>query len=197
MKPVVDSTAVDYLNWIGAAIHECNMPATVRVRAAASCLAIAQDHHHAIVVLLDHERYASSFALVRIALEAYVRGEWLALCASDGQVDDFVRGVEPPKFGALLEQLEHTETFNEMILSKIKATAWKAMCAYTHTGGLHIQRWNTPGGIEPNYEEDEVREILSFAETIGALAVIGVATLAEDTAAAQKVLDRLRQRRGT
>jgi hypothetical protein len=70
MKQVIDSGASDYLNGIGAVIHECNLPKTKKTRAAASCLAIAQDHHYAIVVLLDHERYASSFALIRVALEA-------------------------------------------------------------------------------------------------------------------------------
>jgi hypothetical protein len=123
-----------------------------------------------------------------------VRGEWLARCATDAEVDGFFRGDEPPRFGVLLERLEQTETFNEMVLSKIKKSSWRAMCAYTHTGGLHIQRWNTPNGIEPNYEEAEIREVLSFAEIIGALAVIGIASLAEDESAAQKVLENLRER---
>jgi hypothetical protein len=196
MKPVIDASAADYLNSIGAIIHECDLPATKRVRAAASCLAIAQDHHHAIVVLLDHELYASSFALVRVAFEAYVRGEWLALCATDAEVDRFVEGNEPPRFSILLESLELTETFSEMILSKIKENSWRAMCAFTHTGGLHIQRWNTPDAIEPNYDEAEVRKVLSSAETIGALAVIGIASLAGDEAAAQKVLETFRARMG-
>lgn len=196
MNSVIDSTATDFLNAIGAAIHECDLPATSRVRAAASCLAIAQDHHHGIVVLLDHHRYASAFALVRVALEAYVRGEWLAACASEDQVDDFWKGEEPPRFGELLTQLEATETFEEMVLSKIKKNRWRQMCAYTHTGGLHVQRWNTKSGIEPNYSEQEIREVLSFAETIGALAVIGVASLANDVSAANGVLEQFRRRMG-
>ena len=35
-----------------------------------------------------------------------------------------------------------------------------------------MQRWNTPEGIEPNYDEDELKEVLSFAETIGSLAAM-------------------------
>lgn len=196
MNSVIDSTATDFLNAIGAAIHECDLPASSKVRAAASCLAISQDHHHGIVILLDHQRYSSAFALVRVALEAYVRGEWLAACASDEQVDCFWNGEEPPRFGELLAQLEATETFEAMVLSKIKKIRWRQMCAYTHTGGLHIQRWNTEGGIEPNYSEQEIREVLSFAETIGALAVIGVASLASDVSAATRVLELFRRRMG-
>lgn len=111
-------------------------------------------------------------------------------------MDGFFEGAEPPKFGNLLERLEQTETFNEMVLSKIKASSWRATCAFTHTGGLHIQRWNTPGGIEPNYDDAEVREVLSFAETVGSLAVIGVASLADDEAAVQKVFKAFRGRMG-
>lgn len=196
MKSIVDESATEYLNWIGAAIHECDLPATTRVRAAASCLAIAQDHHHAIVVLLDHDLYASSFALIRVALEAYVRGEWLALCANDEEIEKFIAGEEPPTFGMLLRRLEQTEAFNEQVLSRIKASSWRAMCAYTHTGGLHVQRWNTPKAIEPSYSQDEVREVLSFAETVGALAAIGVASLANDVAAAEKILSKLKERKG-
>ncbi|WP_332813871.1 DUF6988 family protein [Ramlibacter sp.] len=196
MKSLVDPGSVEYLNWLGRAIHECKLPATNRVRAAASCLAIAQDHHHAIVLLVDHHLYASAFALVRVAFEAYVRGEWLAACASEEQVESFVHGDEPPKFRVLLEELEQTEGFKRQVLSSIKAHAWDAMCAYTHTGGLHIQRWNTSHAIEPGYEEAEVREVLDFAETVGSLAVIGVAKLAEDVEAARAVLERFKQRKG-
>lgn len=196
MNQVIDAAAVDYLNWIGQAIHKCDLPATNRVRAAAGCLAIAQDHHHAIVVLLDHGRFASAFALVRVAFEAYVRGEWLAVCATDAEVDGFVQGIEPPKFRLLLEALEQTAAFKQQVLSQMKAQAWDAMCAYTHTGGLHVQRWNTSDGIEPNYDEDELKEVLSFAETIGSLAVIGVAWLADDVTAAETVLAKFKERKG-
>ena len=194
MQNVVNIEAVEYLNWLGASISGCNLLPDVRVRAAAGCLAIAQDNHHAIVVLLDHERYASAFALVRVALEAYVRGEWLASCASASEVKQFLKGKEPPSFGVLLQRLEQTDAFKDQVLSKIKKRSWKAMCAYTHTGGLHVQRWNTPTGIEPNYTEKEIREVLSSAETIGALAVIGVAGLAKDVETAEKVLERFKQR---
>lgn len=189
MSTFVDQAAVEYLNWLGSCIHECDLPANDRVRAAVSCLAIAQDHHHGILILIDHERYASAFALLRVAFEAYVRGEWLAACATDEEVHSFIHGKEPPKFRLLLERLEKTEGFQQQVLSMIKAHAWDAMCAYTHTGGLHIQRWNSAEAIEPQYEEQEIREVLSFAETIGSLAVIGVAKVADDVDAARKVLD--------
>jgi hypothetical protein len=109
----LDSGAADYLNFLGRSIHDCEMPGNLRVRVAASCLAIAQDHHHAIVVLLDHALFASSFALLRCEFEAYVRGEWLALCATDEEVEAFSNGDEPPPMRRMLEALENTAAFAE------------------------------------------------------------------------------------
>lgn len=192
----LDAGATDYLNWLGRSINECELPGTLRVRVAAGCLAIAQDHHHAIVVLLDHQLYASSFALLRCEFEAYVRGEWLALCATDEEVEAFANGVKPPSIGMMLEALEETPAFAEKILSRVKSNSWNAMCAYTHTGGLHVQRWGTEEAIEPKYEPGEVQEVLSFAETFGALAVVGVAYLANDDMVAEAVLTKFKERTG-
>jgi len=183
-----------YGEWLRLAVHERELPANPRVQAAGGCLAIAQDHHHAIVVLLDSRLYASVFALVRIAFEAYVRGEWLGLCATDAAVKKFLRGKEPPKIDVLLEALEKTPAFQEQALSRIKKRTWRAMCSYTHTGGLHVQRWITADAIEPNYSKEELLEALRFADIIASLSVLGVLTLANDDEMAQKILDRYKAR---
>jgi len=186
--------ANDYGEWMRLAVHDKYIPASNRVRAAAGCLIIAQDHHHAIVTLLDVPLYASCFSLVRVAFEAYIRGEWLALCATDKAVDDFISGEEPPKVDKLLQDIEGVETFNDQNLSKIKRHTWRSLCAYTHTGGLHVQRWNTAEGIEPNYSRAEVAEVLRFAEIILALSVLGMARIMKDEALAERVWERFSQR---
>lgn len=186
--------AGSYVEQLRKSVHEIEVPSTNRARAAGSCLAIAQEHHHAIVRLIEERLFASSFALLRIEFEAYVRGEWLSQCASDLIVDAFLRGKEPPKIDCLLADLEMLESFNENLLSQIKHQTWKSMCAYTHTGGLHVQRWNTEDGIEANYSRDEILEVLKFAEIIASLAVIGVARLADDDELAIRTLEALKER---
>jgi hypothetical protein len=131
---------------------------------------------------------------VRVAFEAYVRGEWLALCATDTEVRNFLKGKEHAKIDALLEALEETPTIQEQALSRIKKRTWKSMCAYTHTGGLHVQRWNTADAIEPNYPVEELLEALQFADIIASLSVLGVVTFMDDEVLAQKVLDRFKAR---
>ena len=155
---------------------------------------IATDHHHGIVVLLGADLYASAFALLRVSFEAYVRGEWLSLCATDAGVEDFLRGKEPPSFGQLLKAIEETPGFQEQVLSQIKKKSWDAMCDYTHTGGLHVQRWMTADGIEPNYSRGEVLEVLKFADIIASLSVLGALTLAGDEHMAQTVLNGFKAR---
>lgn len=179
-----------YGEWLRLAVHERTVPANARVRAAGGCLIIAQDHHHAIVVLLGARLYASCFALVRIAFEAYVRGEWLALCATDKEAKQFLKGKEPPRIDAMLKALELKDAFKDGALSIIKKRTWKAMCSYTHTGGLHVQRWNTSDGIEPNYSREEILEVLRFADIIVALSVFGMARIMNDESLAERVSQR-------
>ena len=178
------------------AVHERALPATDRVRAAGGCLAIAQDIHHAIVKLIESQLYAGAFALVRVSFEAYVRGEWLSLCASNNQVRRFLEGKEPLKIDILLEALEQQAAFREKVLSQIKRRTWQAMCGYTHVGGLHVQRWATADGIEPNYSVEEVREALRFADIVVALSVLGVLGLANAADAAESVLIHYKTRMG-
>lgn len=186
--------AGDYVEELRASVHDLEMSSDFRTRAAGSCFAIAQEHHHSIVRLIEWNLFASVFALIRIEFEAYIRGEWLSQCASDSVIDAFLKNKEPPRIDCLLTELEMVESFNERVLSQIKEKTWKSMCAYTHTGGLHVQRWNTEDGIEANYSRDEVLEVLKFAEIIASLSVIGVARLANDDALAIRTLESFKKR---
>lgn len=184
--------AGELVEWLRLALHERSLPATNRTRASAGCFCIAQEHHHAIVLLMHHHLYAACFSLLRVEFEAYIRGLWLTYCAADREVNRFLSGAKPPGIGALLEAIERKPAFTEKVLSAIKTKSWKAMCAFTHTGGLHVQRWNTSEAIESNYEPEEVEQALRFAELIAAMSVIGVAQLAENDELAMNVLDKMR-----
>lgn len=178
------------------AVYDKPLPGSNRTRVAGSCYAIAQEHHHSIVLLIEHRLYASSFSLLRIEFEAYVRGQWLAHCATDAEVEKYLRGWEPQKIDELLAAVEKTPGFSEKVLSRMKSQGWKTMCAFTHTGGLHVQRWNTSEGIEPNYSPEEVLEVLAFAESIGAMSVLGIAELASDEDLAIRILTKVKERAG-
>ncbi|KAB0670548.1 hypothetical protein F6V30_10450 [Oryzomonas sagensis] len=185
--------AGEFVEWLRQSIHEQQLPSNNRVRAAAPCYAIAQDHHHSIVLLIENRLYASSFALIRLEFEAYIRGLWLSQCATDVRVDRFISGKKC-KFletNSLISDIEKNYKENEKTLSKIKKQGWDSMCAYTHTGGIHVQRWNTSEAIEPNYSKEEVEEVLNFSEMFGALATIGIAELGGLENIARKVFEKI------
>lgn len=185
--------AKQYVEALHSSVDGLAVPSDTRTRVAGACFSIALDHHHAIVLLVEARLFAAAFALVRLAFEAYVRGEWLSQCASDPLVEAFFEGKEPPKIDCMLAEMEMLDAFNEKLLSDIKSKSWRSMCAYTHTGGLHVQRWNTADGIEANYDREEVLEIVKFAEGIGSLAIIGVARLANDDELAGRILDMVKK----
>lgn len=191
--------AGDLVEWLRLAFHERSLPDTGRTRASGGCFGIAQEHHRAIVRLMHYGIYASCFALLRVEFEAYLRGLWLMLCADDSEVEAFLsedirkKGYKALGFWGLIEKIEDTPEFNEKVLSRIIGEhGWKILCAYTHTGGLHVQRWNTSDAIEPNYEPEEVEQALRIAELFAALSVIGLAELAENDELAMKVVDKMR-----
>jgi hypothetical protein len=109
-------------------------------------------------------------------------------------VGKYIRGWEPPKINEILDAVEQTPGFSEKVLSKVKSQGWKTMCAYTHTGGLHVQRWNTSDSIEPNFSPQEVLEVLVFAEFIGTMSALGIAELGDDEDLALCLLAKVKER---
>jgi hypothetical protein len=56
------------------------------------------------------------------------------------------------------EQMEKLDEF----LQRVKE-AWEAMCSYTHSGGLQIDRRFTFDEVKPKYSEGEIAEALNMA----------------------------------
>jgi len=127
------------------------------------------DHANAIIVLIENNIYSSAYALVRPLFEGFVRATWLLNCAT---YDDIELLIEKDKFrkafGEMLECIEKKKAWPKT-LAKAKQNAWNAMHSYTH-GGLHqISRKIKSASIEPVIDEEEIDEIICFAELIGTL----------------------------
>ena len=170
MTPERIESAEQFAAALHQMVNEMEMAQTERNRASAASFAITRDHHHAIVLLMKNTFYSSSFALLRCLFEAYLRALWLKYCATDAQVTGFFSGDEPPK--GMVAAIETTPAFTGKVLSRIKRENWNAMCAFTHTGGLHLQRWQSEDAIEPQFEAAELEECLNFVELFGAMATL-------------------------
>jgi hypothetical protein len=181
--------ASDLSGWLHQQLWEYRVPASPRTRLAGACFAAVQEHHDAIATLIERKIYGSAFALVRVLFEAYVRGIWLANCATEREIVSFQKDIDPPGIGQQLLALEKAG-FGDSQLSGIKKRSWKAMNSYTHTGMMQVWRWNSPDGIEPNFLEDEVVEALQFAGTVMLLSGLGMAAFNEDLSLSERILGK-------
>jgi hypothetical protein len=181
------------VNWLAAELNGLPVEASRRNELAAACLSIAQDHHAAVIVLLERELYASAVALVRSQYEAYVLGLWLHHCATEQQVRRFARGMKLPPISSQLSEIESLDAYREGQLSNIKAESWSAMCSFTHTGALQVERWLTATAIEQNYPPEDLVQTANFTGAIALLSGIGMATLAKRIELAQRLLEKSRE----
>lgn len=187
------NSAMELVDLIAKELWNLPIPASIRSRSVSGCFAVTQEHHHAIVILFQSNLSSSAFALMRPEYEAYIRGVWLANCATDDEVEQFSTGAEPPRIGILLTAIEKIPAFDEKHLSEIKSKHWSAMCSYTHTGSLQVQRWNTEEAIEPNFSPEESQEVLKFAGIFSLLSTVGIASLAENEIIANNSLEKMRK----
>jgi hypothetical protein len=192
MRPRVVST-IELSNWIAAEIDGLEIEPTLRNRLAGASFSIALDYHAGIGLLLHNNRAAPAFALARLLFEAYVRGRWLAECASDHELARIGVGGKLPLINSMLSALESKSPTDEQILTRSKEANWDALCGFTHTGGNHLQRYQTEGGIEANYQKDEIEEALSFSDAMALLAAVGIANLASGSELAGRLLEKSEQ----
>lgn len=184
--------ANENINWIRETTDKLHFPLTERFRTAAACFAVAQEHHQSIVLLAAHHRFASGFALVRVAFDAHIRGEWLRLCATEQQVSFFVANGELKGTGFLISEIEKNPAYPEPLLSRYKTQEYKLLCDYTHTGGRQIQQWRVTTAIESNYAFDEIMKVIATSQSIALMSLLGIAAMVEDKQAALSIIDKLR-----
>lgn len=165
-----------------------------RVRAAAKLFGIAQDHHYAIVFLFRHEFYSSSMALRRSVYEAHLRGLWIKYCATDAEIQDFIDSSVIPKNPILIKTIEALPEFGSDTLSRIDKDDWDAMCDFSHTGALHLERWESEDGIEPNFDPAELEKALNKSELCAAISGLEVAQMSEDGDNWKAVLELIEKR---
>jgi hypothetical protein len=181
------------VNWIVTRQNGLQVKSDGRARIPASLLDLTLEHHAGIVLLVNSFVYASAFALVRVMFESFVRAVWLQLCATPLQLETFIeKDTFDLHIGDMIDEIEKHEYFQDKVLSRLKKNAWKAMNGYTH-GGLHqIARRMKSGSIQPNYESEEVIEVLKMSGFLALMATLQIARLAENTDLEKEVNTKLR-----
>lgn len=174
----------------GATLHDCS-----RNRVSAALLHLALEHHGAIQILVSYEPsplYGSAAALLRPQFEGYVRGVWFHRCASEQDVDKFIKGDEPPRIDELISNIETLPSFEEGLLKATKKDSWKIMCGLTHGGSAHVASRNSTTDIADNYTDDQVRGILYWACSVTLLVSVEFANLLENNVMENELLSTYR-----
>lgn len=161
----------------------------LRFRLAGGCLDVALEHHKAVVLLIARSLHGSAFSIIRLMFEAYVRGVWLHQCATEAELKDFAEDRLSPRFTALVTAVETLEGFSGGELMVAKRRSWQAMCSFTHTGFQQVVRRNTETTLEPAYEEDELIEVLGFANAIALMAALEISHMAGTQELSSELLD--------
>jgi hypothetical protein len=178
------------IQWIDQRIDGLEISSDERTRISAACLDMALEHQKAIVLLVANKLVGSAFSLVRLIFEAYIRGLWLSRCASGQEIEKYKKNKLEKTFATLIQEIEQIEGFHEGVLSKTKVASWNSMNSYTHSGYLQSVRRNKTDTIEPNYDTEEVIEVLGFANAIGMLSALQVALLAGNEKLAMELLEK-------
>ena len=121
------------VEWLAHQIGGARLRGDLRTRAAAICFGVAQEHHAALVTLLALATPLSSsaFALGRPLFEAYVRGMWLAHCATDDQIDGYLQG-KIPDTASLISGIEKVQGDGQVSnLRMIYRRSWGSMSGMT------------------------------------------------------------------
>jgi len=168
----------ELIRWLDTQIDGLEIASEEKIRLAAGCLDMALEHQKAIVLLVANKLYGSAFSLARLIFEAYVRGVWLQMCASETEIKKFKKDELEKNFNMLINEIERCDGFNEGILSAAKATNWLSMNSFTHSGFLQVVRRNKEDSLEPNYTDEEIIELVNIANALGMLSALQIALLA-------------------
>jgi hypothetical protein len=141
-------------------------------------------------VLVEERLGGPSSALIRVALEAWIRATWLASAATVEELDRAGRD-DFPGLGIMISAMDRKTGDSASPLSKMKRTSWPFLCSYTHTGYQQLGVRLTTTGISSAFPDDHFIGTLGAAHVVALSAVAGLFGLAGDARRVAAALQRL------
>ncbi len=167
--------------------------ATPRQRAAVALHQLSFDHHAAIRLLIDAEMMPPARALYRPQVDAYVRGLWLHVGASDTEADRFLRTGTIPKIDPMLSAISRSDAALWGPLAEVKQSIWNQLCDQTHGGKAQVLSRQTADEIGRQFSASEALRYLMASTNLSALAAIGIAAVPDRVDLADALLRRFRE----
>ena len=175
-----------------ALVDAITFAASNRGRVSVSLHHLCVEHHTGIHTLVEQGVYGSAFALFRPQFEAYVRGAWYHFCASESQLNKFLKGSDPPPINTLIAELEGKGGFDGGSLSRMKSQVWSNLNDFTHGGVTQVKARNTRDEIVQNYQPEHVVGLLTSSATMALLAGVGIAAVTNNDALAVRLRNEYR-----
>ncbi|MBJ6799871.1 DUF6988 family protein [Geomonas propionica] len=173
--------------FIDDSIHGARISTGKRDLIAGGCFDVVLEHQKSITLLVEAHLFGSGFALLRAVFEGYVRGLWILYAASDEDVIKFFEDKVDISVAQMINKIEELPSFDVHVLSTIKGSSFSSMCSYTHGGWSQIGRRFNNKYIESNYSEEEVDEVLDFANILALLAAHEISKMTNNQDIVKKV----------
>ena len=175
--------------WLHAKTNNISVPSDKRTVMAIAILQQTLDVADGIVVLIDNNLPGPAWALARPMHEGYVRGVWLLRHASDENVEKFESG-KCPNFPALLKDIgDDPETGGEFIKGMTELNL-KSFHDLTHGGMEHVTRRAKDSSIEPNYDEEEIINLIKMRNQYYMLITCFLIQLANEQGSMEELIQK-------
>ncbi|MCC8996068.1 MAG: hypothetical protein LM517_03205 [Nitrosomonas sp.] len=166
-----------------------DISSATQIRVAAALFHLCTEHQQAVHTLANHGLMGSAFALLRPQFEAYVRGVWYHRCATDDQLDVFIKGAESPRIDQLLSDIAKIADFNGESLIATKTGIWGVLNDFTHGGSVQVRARLAPTEIARNYKTEHIVGMLRWSSILSFMGYVGMASIAENDLLANKLRD--------
>ncbi len=124
-------------------------------------LSIVCEHQNAILLLIKNKLYGSASVLVRPIFEIFYRALWICKCASDLEIEEVTQDDNKfPNLEYMAGAIDKNYA-SDGFFSRIKSKSYGTMSSYIHTGLLPVSRRYTGSILQPNYEPEELKEIIN------------------------------------
>jgi hypothetical protein len=166
------------VSWISEQTSGMPSPSDRRARMALGCLDLALEHQAGICILAEQLLWGSVYALVRCMFDAFVRGVWLARCATEFELESFeLAGLRGKPFSDLVDDVERALGHSRGVLSKLRTSSWAIFSDFANAGAGPARRLGDPAGTGRNYPAGDTDQALRLAGALGLLSATELASL--------------------
>jgi len=176
-----------WLNRCNELVDSIELKADERNRVAAALFHLSLEHHGSIHLLVQNAHNGSAFALLRPQFEAYIRVLWFLKCATEGQLQSFIKDNEPPRINDLIGEVEQLPGYEEKVLSSLKDKVWGSLCGFTHGGYVQVSWRVTAEEITSDFSEEYLVSLVKTSCALSLQAYVALAILVDSAELATSI----------